>query len=131
MKTLMLKSAMPFLALAALSAADAGGGVAEANISTGEDRADPAAAEGEATTQPAPEPANNGSARKSFTPEQIKEIRDLRAEKHPDGSEKAGQPVWSHKKLGDKFGTSAGVISQIVRNRTYKDPEYTPVNDGK
>lgn len=69
-------------------------------------------------------------SRAIFTPEQIKEIRELRAQVHPEGHEKAGKPVWSHLALSKQFDTTAGGISQIVRNRTYKDPEYVPVNDG-
>lgn len=65
-----------------------------------------------------------------FTMEQIKEIRALRAMRYPEGHEKANQVCWSHKQLAEKFGTTPGVISHIVRNRTYKDPDYTPVNDG-
>lgn len=67
-----------------------------------------------------------GPTRAKFTPEQITEIRKLRAEKDEEG-----KPVWSHAKLAAKFGTGAGTISQIVRNRTYKDENYKPVNDGK
>lgn len=79
------------------------------------------------TTQGAPAAeAPKADARKKFSDDQIKEIRKLRAEKND-----AGGPVHSHAKLADRFGTTAGVISQIVRNRTYKDPNYTPVNDGK
>jgi uncharacterized protein YerC len=59
-----------------------------------------------------------------FTPEQITSIRADRAELTEDG-----KPVNTHKALGEKYGTSAGVISQIVRNRTYADPDYKPVND--
>lgn len=72
-----------------------------------------------------------GAKNRRLTDEQIKEIRALRALRHPDGHDKAGSPVWTHKALADKFGTQAGVISQIVRNRSHKDPDYKPVNDGK
>lgn len=75
--------------------------------------------------------AENGPSRSRFTPEQIVQIRNLRAERHPDGSENAGKPIYTHAKLADMFGTKAGVISQIVRNRSHKDPNYVPVNDGK
>lgn len=67
--------------------------------------------------------------RNVFSQDQIDEIRSLRAEVHPEGHDKAGKPVWSHAKLADKFGTNAGTISMIVRNRTYKDPDYKPTND--
>lgn len=75
-------------------------------------------------------PAAPVKTRASFTQEQIAEIRSMRAERHPAGHDKEGQPVYSHAKLAAHFGTTAGSISQIVRNRTYKNPEYTPVNDG-
>lgn len=88
-----------------------------------------AAAE-EAPVAEAPAAEVNRGPRQSFTDEQIKKIRSLRAEVHPAGDPKAGQPVYSHKKLADEFNTTAGVISQIVRNRTYKDPDYKPTNDG-
>ena len=65
------------------------------------------------------------ASRKKFTPEQIAEIRSLRAEQDENG-----KPVYSHAKLAEQFGTKAGVISHIVRNLSYKDENYTPVNDG-
>lgn len=68
--------------------------------------------------------------RKTFSVEQIAEIRALRAEVHPEGTDKAGKPVHSHAQLAKQFGTTPGSISQIVRNRTYKNPDYVPVNDG-
>jgi len=71
------------------------------------------------------------STRKKFSTEQINEMRGLRALSHPTGHQKAGKPIHSHKALADQFGTAAGVVSQIVRNRVYKNPNYTPVNDGK
>lgn len=55
----------------------------------------------------------------------IKQIREDRAVANANGS-----PINSHKTLGDKFGVSPGVISHIVRNNTYTDPDYTPVFDG-
>ena len=79
---------------------------------------------GEATEKPEGEASKPGSKR--FTPEQIKEIRDLRAEKREDG-----RPLHSHAALAKRFGTNAGAISHIVRNRTYKSENYVPVNDGK
>lgn len=57
--------------------------------------------------------------------ETIAEIRKLRAMK-----DEAGKPIHTHGALGQKFGVGAGTISQIVRNRTYHDPNYKPVNDG-
>lgn len=66
-----------------------------------------------------------------FTADQVAEIRKLRAQRHPDGHEKAGKPVHTHAGLAALFNTKAGVISQIVRNRSHKDPNYTPINDGK
>lgn len=89
------------------------------NIQTGEDRAEP-----EAATAAEAAPAKSMGR---FSPEQISEIRTMRAER----SEETGRPAWSHAKLAERFETTAGVISQIVRNRTYKDPNYTPTNDGK
>lgn len=83
-----------------------------------------AASEGAAAAATAPK-------RSSFTADQIAQIRNLRAERHPDGHEKAGKPIYTHAALADMFGTKAGVISQIVRNRSHKDPNYVPVNDGK
>lgn len=66
-------------------------------------------------------------ATKRFTDDQIKEIRDLRAQVDPETK----KPTWSHAKLAAKFNTGAGTISQIVRNRTYTDEKYVAVNDGK
>jgi hypothetical protein len=62
---------------------------------------------------------------KRFDDETIKEIRAKRAEV----DEETGKPVYTHGALAKEFGTSAGRISHIVRNMTYKDPDYTPVND--
>lgn len=91
----------------------------QANISTGEDREEPA-------TKEAPQDqASVRRGRAMFTPEQIKEIRDLRAERREDG-----KPLHSHAALAKQFGTTAGAISHIVRNRTYVDGTYTPTNDG-
>lgn len=64
------------------------------------------------------------SMKNRFTPDQVAEIRKLRAE-----VDEEGKPVWTHMKLALKYETSAGRISQIVRNITYTDPEYKPVND--
>lgn len=86
--------------------------------------------QGSAQAEVAQEQAETKKVRAVFTPEQIAEIRALRAEVHPEGTEKAGKPVWSHLALAKRFGTTAGGISQIVRNRTYKNPDYVPVNDG-
>lgn len=61
--------------------------------------------------------------------ETINEIRNLRAQSYPEGHERAGSPVYSHKALGAKFGASPGAISHIVRNKTYRDPDYVPVHD--
>ena len=61
---------------------------------------------------------------KRMSDETITEIRKLRAEK--DGE---GNAVHTHNALAKKFGVGAGTISQIVRNRTYIDPKYKPVND--
>ena len=63
--------------------------------------------------------------RKVFTDETIAEIRALRAEKREDG-----KPLHSHAALAKRFDTMPGAISHIVRNRTYKNPNYVPVNDG-
>lgn len=67
-----------------------------------------------------PEPKSRGI----FSKEQVAEIRALRAEKKEDG-----KPVHSHAALATQFGTKAGVISHIVRNLSYRDEAYTPVND--
>lgn len=67
-----------------------------------------------------PEPKSRGV----FSKEQIAQIRELRAEKKEDG-----KPVHSHAALAAQFGTTAGVISHIVRNLSYRDEAYTPVND--
>lgn len=86
----------------------------------------------ETTATPAAAPADApATGRKKFTDEQVTEMRSLRALKHPEGHDKVGKPIHSHKALADQFGTAAGVISQIVRNRVYKNPDYVPVNDGK
>lgn len=90
-----------------------------------------AAGEGAASAETAPAPAAEPAKSGRFTPDQITEIRSLRALKHPDGTEKSGKPVHTHAGLAAMFNTTAGVISQIVRNRSHKDPNYTPVNDGK
>lgn len=63
--------------------------------------------------------------RGQFSKEQVAEIRALRAETDAE----TGKPVWSHAKLAERFDTKAGVISHIVRNLSYSDPDYTPVND--
>ena len=65
-------------------------------------------------------------SRKTFSKETIAQIRADRAQRTDDG-----RAVHSHAALAEKYGTTAGTISQIVRNRTYKDPDYSPVNDGK
>ena len=75
---------------------------------------------GEATASEAKLPG-----RKVFTEETIAEIRALRAEKREDG-----KPLHSHAALAKQFETTAGAISHIVRNRTYKNPNYVPTNDG-
>jgi len=136
-----LLGATSLIAYAAATETGAGATEATANISTGDEREDltdeqkAALAEQEAapadagTTAPAAPKAPSNARR--FTDAQITEMRALRAEKHPEGHEKAGQPVWSHAKLAAKFDTKAGVVSHIVRNLTYKDPNYTPTNDGK
>lgn len=78
-------------------------------------------------TQPIPNaPADAGTKRIGLTPEQIAEVRALRALTKEDGS----GPVHSHMALAKRFGTTAGSISQIVRNMTHKDPSYTPTHDG-
>ena len=87
-----------------------------------------AASEGAGAAAPAAEAAPKAAR---FTADQITQIRNLRAERHPDGNELAGKPMYTHAKLATMFNTTAGVISQIVRNRSHKDPNYTPVNDGK
>jgi hypothetical protein len=84
-----------------------------------------------ATTAAAPAKKERGPAPGRYTPEQVREIRQLRSLRHEEGTEKAGTPIWSHAKLAEKFDTNAGTISQIVRNRTYKDENYVPNNDGK
>ena len=97
--------------------ADEAGSAEEAqeNASTGE-------ADGEAA---APASESKLPGRKVFTSETIAEIRALRAEKREDG-----KPVHSHAALAKRFDTTPGAISHIVRNRTYKNPNYVPVNDG-
>jgi hypothetical protein len=65
------------------------------------------------------------AGRGRFDEAQITKIRSMRAEKKEDGG-----PVHSHAALAAEFGTTAGVISQIVRNRSYTDANYKPVNDG-
>ena len=87
----------------------------QANISTGEEREEPATKDQDQAK----------SNRAMFTSEQIKEIRDLRAERREDG-----KPLHSHAALAKRFETTPGAISHIVRNRTYKDQTYTPTNDG-
>lgn len=64
--------------------------------------------------------------RERFTPEIINEIRTKRAET----DQETGRAVYSHKALAEMFNTTPGTISQIVRNRVYKDANYKPVNDG-
>lgn len=62
---------------------------------------------------------------KRFSDETIKEIRELRAQVDSE----TGKPVYTHSALAEKFHTTAGRISHIVRNLTYTDPDYVPVND--
>jgi len=88
--------------------------------------AEPQTAEPETFNAEAP-----ATGRKKFTDEQVAEIRRLRSLCYPDDHPKAGKPTHSHKALADQFETAAGVISHIVRNRVYKNPDYVPVNDGK
>lgn len=98
----------------------------------GEGAAAAAAAEGGATAEqakPAKEKKQTLQAIR-FTDDQIKEIRSLRAMVYPAGHEFEGRVCWSHAALARKFNTNAGTISQIVRNRTYKDENYVPTNDG-
>ena len=145
MMTMGPLSAASIIAFAAAGETGAGAVAdATANISTGDERedltdeqkaalAEQTAAEAQpadaGTATAAPKPVSPNARR--FTDEQITEMRALRAERHPEGHDKAGQPVWSHAKLAAKFDTKAGVVSHIVRNLTYKDPNYTPTNDGK
>jgi hypothetical protein len=96
----------------------------EESASQGETMGD---SETEATNTGSPVLANKPKGNKRFTDETIKEIRRLRALRDPE----TNAVLWSHAKLADKFECNAGQISQIVRNRSYKDPDYTPVNDGK
>ncbi len=81
----------------------------------------------EATTGEAAAPASEAKlpGRKVFTDETVAEIRALRAEKREDG-----KPMHSHAALAKRFDTTPGAISHIVRNRTYKNPNYVPTNDG-
>lgn len=60
-----------------------------------------------------------------FTAEQIAAIRASRAEIDAEG-----KPVHTHASLAKEYNTSAGRISQIVRNITYTDRDYKPTNDG-
>lgn len=62
---------------------------------------------------------------KRFDEDTIKDIRAKRAMV----DEETGKPVWTHGALAAEFGTSSGRISHIVRNMTYRDPDYVPVND--
>lgn len=80
---------------------------------------------GEEGSGEAPASESKLPGRKVFTNETIAEIRALRAEKREDG-----KPLHSHAALAKQFGTTAGAISHIVRNRTYKNPNYVPTNDG-
>lgn len=64
------------------------------------------------------------SGLKRFSEEQITEIRRLRALKGENG-----KAQYSHAALAKQFDTKPGVISHIVRNLTYQDPNYVPVND--
>lgn len=65
--------------------------------------------------------------RGKFPPETIAAIRADRAMRDAE----TGKIIYSHAALAKKYNTVPGTISQIVRNRAYKDPNYTPVNDGK
>lgn len=87
-------------------------------------------AAGEGAAAPVAGEQNGTGMAARFTPDQIKEMRDLRAMRYPEGHEHAGKICWSHAALAKKFNTTPGVVSHIVRNRTYKDPDYVPVNDG-
>ena len=55
----------------------------------------------------------------------VAKIRALRAQQDDEG-----RPKFSHGKIAEKFGTSAGIVSAIVRNLSYVDENYKPVNDG-
>ena len=55
------------------------------------------------------------------------QIRTMRAIPHADDATK---PANSHPVVGAAFGVSAGTVSQICRNLTFKDAAYTPVFDG-
>lgn len=59
-----------------------------------------------------------------FDDDQIAEIRRLRSLTNEDG-----RPTHSHAAIARKFNTQPGVISHIVRNLTYQDPNYVPTND--
>ena len=112
-----LSALHPGMILLAKAGEEGSGEETQANISTGEDRNEPAE---EATASESKLPG-----RKVFNSETIAEIRALRAEKREDG-----KPLHSHAALAKRFDTTPGAISHIVRNRTYKDPNYVPTNDG-
>lgn len=62
-----------------------------------------------------------------FTPEEIKAIREMRAIPRDDNP---ARPKHGHAEIAEKFGRSGQQISNIVRNISHVDPEYTPVFDG-
>ena len=80
---------------------------------------------GEEGSGEAPASESKLPGRKVFANETIAEIRALRAERREDG-----KPLHSHAALAKRFETTPGAISHIVRNRTYKNPNYVPTNDG-
>ena len=77
----------------------------------------------EAGTIEKPEPLRQ-VGHKKFSDAIITEIRALRNERDAEG-----KTVWTHAALAENFGTQAGTISQIVRNRVYKDENYVARND--
>lgn len=63
-------------------------------------------------------------SRHRFNSEEVARIRSLRAERKEDG-----KPAYSHNALAEMFSTKAGTISALVRNMSYYDPDYVPIND--
>ncbi len=120
---------MPLIARAAADTATGAAGLKEKDAKPAEPKPADAAEPKPADAKPA-DAAEPKKANRRFSDDDIKKIRALRAEVQGEGDPKPGSPKWSHAKLAEKYGTTAGVISQIVRNRTYSDPNYKPTNDG-
>lgn len=72
-----------------------------------------------------PEEKQRAKPTGKLDPKVVADIRAMRAKQDSEG-----RPLHSHKAVADAYGTTPGIVSQICRNLSYVDPDYTPVNDG-